>query len=379
MRNRLNLKKQNDAMKDSSHIVLVIGNGFDLDLGLKTSYKDFWNSPYCPKDYPAPIISHLNEKWSDNLNAVKWYDLENELLNYYVGIKDTHPHPDIFSNKELEFLQIANNMMIQYGTFKGYEEQVESLWKKGIIKRATPIPFPYIDYHDDVKHDSIWRDEKALRLIKEGLCKYLIEAWKDGPRVNTIAYNVLRCMSEAIEAEHTVNIYTFNYTPLPRPFDSIFEDNLFYVHGSSQSGSIIIGTRDGDYDEDYEFLQKAFDKHFSPPPIVADLMDADEVIFYGHSLGENDSQYLKPFFEKQSSTECKRKDITLFTYDEKAVRGLKRAINKMTGCKLSYFFSMNQAKIITQANDDRKEYNDFINAHISQDRINKVVNPLKYD
>lgn len=366
-------------MGDNKHIVLVIGNGFDLDLGLKTSYKDFWNSPHCPKDYPAPIISHLNERWSKDLDAVKWYDLENEFLNYYVRIKDMHPRPDFVSEKEFEFLQVADNIMIQYGTYKGYEEQVESLCEKGIIKRATPIPFPYIDYHDDLKHDSVWRDEKALWLIKEGLCKYLIEVWNDGSRVNTIAFNVLRCMSEAMEAGHTVNIYTFNYTPLPRPFDSILEGNLFYVHGSSKSGSIIIGTRDGDYDEDYEFLQKAFDKHFSPPPIVADLLDANEIIFFGHSLGENDSQYLKPFFEKQSSTESERKEVTLFTSNERSVRGLKRAINKMTGFKLSYFFSMNQVKIIMQANDDRTGYNDFIKAHISKERIDKVVKPLHYD
>lgn len=366
-------------MKENKHIVLVIGNGFDLDLGLKTSYKDFWNSPYCPKDYPAPIISHLNEKWSNGLDAVKWYDLENELLNYYVRIKDIHPRPDFVSEKEFEFLQIADNTMIQYGTFAGYEKQVESLCEKGIIKQRADIHLPFIDYHEDLKHDSVWRDEQALRKIKEGLCKYLIEAWKDGPREYTIAYNVLRCMSEAMEAGHTVNIYTFNFTPLPRPFDSIFEGNLFYVHGSSKSGSIIIGTRDGDYDEDYEFLQKAFDKHFSPPPIVADLMEADEIVFYGHSLGENDSQYLKPFFEKQASTESSRKDITLFTYNEAAVRGLKRAINKMTNFKLSYFFSMNQVKIVMQASEDRTGYNDFIKAHISKERIYKVVKALHYD
>lgn len=43
-------------------IVLIIGNVFDLDLGLKTSYKDFWESEFCPRDYPAPIIDHLNKR-----------------------------------------------------------------------------------------------------------------------------------------------------------------------------------------------------------------------------------------------------------------------------------------------------------------------------
>ena len=67
--------------------ILILGNGFDLDLGRKTSYKNFYESEFCPKDYPAPIIKHLNEKWTDNLESVKWYDLENEILNYYEKIK----------------------------------------------------------------------------------------------------------------------------------------------------------------------------------------------------------------------------------------------------------------------------------------------------
>ena len=73
-------------------IVLVLGNGFDFDLGLRTSYKDFWESEHCPKDYPAPLVKHLNEKWPDNLDKVKWYDLENELLQYF---RRTH-HRDTY-------------------------------------------------------------------------------------------------------------------------------------------------------------------------------------------------------------------------------------------------------------------------------------------
>lgn len=131
--------------------------------------------------------------------------------------------------------------------------------------------------------------------------------------------------------------------------------------------------------KEYEFLQKAFDKHFAPPPIVADLVEADEVVFFGHSLGENDSQYLKPFFESQSSTSCRRKKITFFTYDDKSVRELKRAINHLTGLKLSYFFSMNQVEMIRRVDDGQQAYTDFVKAHITADRIDQVIKPLHYD
>ena len=82
--------------------VLIIGNGFDLCLGRKTSYKDFCQSEFCPKDYPSPLIKHLNDKWNDNLDAVKWYDLENELYNYYIRIKNNNGQIiDLYNDKDV--------------------------------------------------------------------------------------------------------------------------------------------------------------------------------------------------------------------------------------------------------------------------------------
>ena len=59
-------------MFEPRKLVLILGNGFDLDLGLKTSYKDFWESEYCPKDYPAPLIRHLNSRWEDSKHTGKY-------------------------------------------------------------------------------------------------------------------------------------------------------------------------------------------------------------------------------------------------------------------------------------------------------------------
>lgn len=50
-------------MADSRKIVL------DLGLGLKTSYKDFSESEFCPKNYPALLFHHLNQRWPDSPEA----------------------------------------------------------------------------------------------------------------------------------------------------------------------------------------------------------------------------------------------------------------------------------------------------------------------
>lgn len=92
-------------VKIARSVVLILGNGFDLDLGLRTSYKDFYESRYCSKTYPAPLIIHLNTRWPDGLDKVRWYDLENELLNYFLKIKEEHPKVnDVITSKEAEFL-----------------------------------------------------------------------------------------------------------------------------------------------------------------------------------------------------------------------------------------------------------------------------------
>ena len=121
--------------KKPNKIVLILGNGFDLDLGFKTSYKDFWLSKYCPKDYPAPLIKHLNERWTNDIDAVKWYDLENELLEYYSKkVRDTIDCYDILSEKEQECIKALNPNNLVRGNYPQYEEQICSLEEKGIIK-----------------------------------------------------------------------------------------------------------------------------------------------------------------------------------------------------------------------------------------------------
>ena len=71
--------------------VFIVGNGFDLDLGLPTRYSDFAESNYWPKEdvyrtnkgpyAPQSLASYLNEK----KNIETWFDLEHELLNYAQG------------------------------------------------------------------------------------------------------------------------------------------------------------------------------------------------------------------------------------------------------------------------------------------------------
>ena len=369
-------------MEEPRKIVLILGNGFDLDLGLKTSYKDFWESDFCPKDYPAPLIHHLNQRWPDNLKAVKWYDMENELLAYYYNSVQSGKREDVISKSERKFLEIIKPELWHYGIYKDYIKEANSLYEKGYLTfesgllRRMEIP-----YKDDLLESSIWRDRKALELIKEGLCKYLKSIEQPIFKNNSTAYHLLLALQKVAEAGDFISIFTFNYTRVQMRGSSMDGIPVYYMHGNCENGRIIIGTRDDlKVEKEYDFLQKAMDDSFTPPDIITPLKEADEVIIFGHSLGENDRQYFAPFFLRQADYDNpERKDITIFTRDDNSKFEIKRALQKMTDGKLSALFSINQPNIIRTANlqdDQNLMFKFLVNHHTDEQFASEIVGKL---
>lgn len=371
-------------MADPRKIVLILGNGFDLDLGLKTSYKDFWESDYCPKDYPAPLIHHLNQKWPDNLDAVKWYDLENELLNYYKSIPDPTKGNDILTQEEKEFLKDFTVYGWHCHWYDDKIDLVQSLVDKGVLYyHERPLPAMDEHYKADALQSPIWRDRKALELIKDGLCQYLSFIDKPIPESLTVAFHVLLSMSKTVKAGDIVDIYTFNYTQVQMREYSMDRIPVFHMHGSCEDGKIIVGTRDGTpMVPEYDFLQKVMDDSFRPPDIPTALDNADEVIFFGHSLGENDRQYFERFFTKQvSGGNPKEPYIFIFTRDSNSKIEIKRSLKNLTGDRLSLLYSTNQPIFIRtcELKEDQKRFFDFLldhhtDKHFAAEVIGKLLN-----
>lgn len=359
-------------MSESGKIVLVVGNGFDLDLGLKTSYKNFWESEYCPKNYPSPIIRHLNGKWYKDLNAVRWYDLENELHTFALSGDKS----DVISEEERSFLQRNS----EYDLYNEYIflsrcNTFNSLVNKGCIRvESIPNIKVNVPYHSHYLCPVGWRNKQSLQLIKDGLCKYLksVEFSFKTNYNTTVAYNVLQSLFCSLEAGASLDIFSFNYTHFP-DLGIRLDVPVHYMHGSCEDGKVIIGTRDDlSIEKDYDYLQKAMDPYFNPPALVKSLREADEVIFFGHSLGENDKQYFTSFFRHSASFDSQQsKDITIFTFDQTAEDDIKRSLNKMTDGNLSVLFSNNNLMFIKTAAiaDDKQKLLEFLLRHESDERF----------
>lgn len=77
------------------NIVYLIGNGFDLNLGLSTRYSDFYNY-YSSKDTTSELITTLKNKISTDYK--NWSDLEMALGNYTNNLNSIEEFEDIFDD-----------------------------------------------------------------------------------------------------------------------------------------------------------------------------------------------------------------------------------------------------------------------------------------
>ena len=345
-------------MATNTKKILILGNGFDLDLGRKTLYKDFYESEFCPKDYPAPLIKHLNEKWTDNLESVKWYDLENEILNYYEKIKVAGENYDLYNEKERKILLQIKQLPTHTSCsiIQDNIDAINRLLKEHVLHINRCIVTNeetlsgYVLVHSDALLSPVERDIIALEKIKYGRTKYL-EGIQDGNiKEDAVAATIIRAFTYNYEYIDEYVVYSFNYMTLHSIYNrnavDTFNDITQFVHGAIKDSNIIIGTKDYKISPEYDFIQKSFDPQFNPPTLGVDLLLADDITIFGHSLGVNDSQYFKPFFEQQSQMTAKKKRITIFTKDEKSEMQIKRALQEMTNWNLSALYSMNNLQII---------------------------------
>ena len=362
-------------MESKRKIVLVLGNGFDLDLDLKTSYSDFYHSEKCPKTIAAPLIQHLNS-WSQySLDKVRWYDLENEILNYYNTLQDPS-HPIIcFTDNEIECLhdlELKSRREPVSSQEIKHNEVLKSLIDKKLVKKETdgylvpsygydPAVFPLKNTIDSL-------DDIALGAIQYGLKEYLNTIKSATINKESVAYNVMQILKDiCIKTEYSITIYNFNFTLLddglgdfsyPQRKEHTNEEKdienkksipVFYMHGALDndfSPTVIIGTRDDErIAHNYAFIQKAMDPFYRPPDIISALDEADVVIIFGHSLGENDKQYFAPFFKKQAEDNAKRKGIIIFTYDWNSEVEIKRSLQKLSGNRLSMLSGKNVLRV----------------------------------
>lgn len=322
-------------LKSDHKIVLVIGNGFDLDLGLKTQYKNFMESVYF-KSYTNDNVLKRTPKTGISNNLFKY--LQNQLgLQNWIDI-------------ETELLKIAT--------------EKRRVNMDGVTKLVNIQATSYLEYDFECIHSA--------------LCSYLESLDYNCIDHDSVALKVLDLIAQHQNSE----IISYNYTDIHKlePFVGNINCSVDHVHGRISDKSIILGFQDdADIDQSFCFMIKSFSPHFKSHNVRNKLLKADEIIFFGHSLGCTDYHYFEDLFKYQSQADKANKDLIMriFTYDEKARREILFQLREMNEKRTDMIYELCDFEIYRTASDmDKNKISKYLSELL--DRIN-LLNPAQYE
>lgn len=278
-------------------VVVVVGNGFDLDLGYPTSYNDF-----------------VESKWFDSLITGK---PPRELLLEGQYEKNMKIYPNglacyIKGKKEHENWVDLEECIMEYALkSNAYMTSTEILSEVNALK--------YFLY-------------QYIGRLNRKLEKYAID------RQHKVAY---RLITELIQHEVDIEIWNFNYTYYcqlvleENSCNSGFINNkLHYIHSylyeaDRDKFSLVLGCNYSDelnevcasliksnMIDNYQEKKKLFDKHLS---------EAENIVFIGHSLGSTDQHYFEDILESSNL-----QAITIITKSEESLNSVCRNLGKIT-------------------------------------------------
>jgi hypothetical protein len=255
--------------------IIILGNGFDLDLGLETSYSSFakseqWKDLMDNNEHSKDInwlLGFIKSKYE----VEKWIDIEAALLEYAMN-KTSNSIMAYSKGDEIDFIALCKSL-------KAYLTEQQSLFK---------------------------------------------------PTKKSVASLLLTCLGKITNYS---KLYTFNYTQLDVLAAKCNYDPLIdaeHIHGSlADDGELIFGieTRANTIDERYAFLFKTQNRKYHHTDLLKDLRDKDEYIFFGHSLNGMDYNYFNSLFISLAGSVSKTPRLTIITkneYDEYSFKNYLR-------------------------------------------------------
>lgn len=311
--------------------LVILGNGFDLNIGLRTSYRDFMNSTEC-HTLLKDRNNYLLNKIFSNFKLKNWIDLESELK---------------------KFAQNSNS----------YDNQMIEQFR--------------IEY----------------KSLQSALCGYLrrieLEATGSGTETPEIllkdshAGKLLRFMTNYPER---FEILTFNFTDLNRIAQAMcYPADLRYthIHGSLAEENIIIGFEDSsEHVDKFCFMIKTFNNYYSGKKVRKLLDSYDDIIIFGHSLGNIDYPYFSKFFNDISSPDsiqAREVNLCIVTYNETSKLDILEQLRRMNDNRTNILFDQNKVSIIcTQYYTTQCEFYHYLKGYEIKFELEEKLSNLLY-
>lgn len=310
-------------------LALILGNGFDIDMGLPSKYSDFVQSPeykdfedrmhkmYYKEELGKSLILHLQNAYAKS----NWFDIEEEIHKYVV-------------------------------TNKGFDDRMIRL----IRSEFNELKKALVNY--------LKRITNNFTANKEKLSTYLL-------------YRLRECPLTATE------IY-FNYTnpseylklPLQKEIFNGAQHWFTYVHGSLRENDIVLGCdlQEGEnVNRQLSFMYK-YNQLNKANHVARSILEAKEIIFFGHSINEMDFCYFKEFFKAASASPNPIRHLTIITYDEESERNIKDNIRNQ-GISVTDLYNnlwtlefIHTQKVYENDEKEIKKWNEMLQRLLAKDR-----------
>lgn len=286
-------------------VVVIIGNGFDLDLGLKTRYSDFVSG-----DYFHPLLG------PETPICNSFFDL---------GIQ-------------------RKNMIMRDNNFAKYvkEKELERNW----VDLEQDIKDYCLSHKTERNSQQLKKEIYGVRYFLYKYIQFLdTNLIKQNPNLDkTVAYQVIN----ALKSHNAIfDIWNFNYTNTCSTIMKMvgfgqqdITDHLHAIHGSieesqkSETINILLGTR---YDKDImrvcpSAIKSFVDENYADRVVLfrTQLQEAESLLLFGHSMGDSDAQYFVDMFK----TSKKLKRILVINYNEEQIESVRINLDKMSSNKL---------------------------------------------
>lgn len=311
-------------------VALIVGNGFDIDMGLPSRYSDFIRS----------------KEWNDAVNG----------FNIYLQQKDYQKHSLIAQ------LQMASTNSQWFDI----EQEIHR----------------FIVSHPDNTEMDVRDIRSEFEVIKKALTNYLKRITStftaDNSKVSTALHYRMR------ECPLTVTEIYFNYTyphqyiklPIQQAIFNGAQHWVTFVHGSLRDNDIVLGCdlQEGEQvNRQLSFMYK-YNQLKKANHIARNILEAKEIIFFGHSINEMDFGYFKEFFKVASASPIPIRHLTIITYDDESERNIKDNIRNQ-GISVSDLYSnlwtfdiIKTSKLYENDAEEGKKWTEFLERLLTKDR-----------
>lgn len=262
--------------------IIIIGNGFDLSLGLKTSYKDFIQSNYFTSLFYTDNSLAFYLYGQQEIN--NWFDIEKELTNYSMQTNEDK------SKVKNDFKELKNAL---------------------------------IDYLNEAQEKEINEDSKAFEMIKNEI--------SDTDMIYNFNYtNTIFKIAQILEISNIEFKHSYVHGSIENKNiifgvedDARINDNHIFLKKSSNPN----------------FAESNIIR------VLNNSGEKINLVIFGHSLGITDSSYFSSYFARHThgSNHAKMK---LYYFGEEAYYDMMYIIDKYTGHNLTNFKHYNDLEFI---------------------------------